>query len=225
MTAEFDAPTPPSERFRARLLEALLPIAAEQGWTASALKDAAAVAGLDAGEVQLAAPRGVLSMIDAFAEWADQQMLDALAAMDLPSMRIRDRVRAAVLARFEALVAFKAAEAKAVQALLRPLRAQEAPKIAWRTADHIWRALGDRSTDENYYSKRGILSGVLASTMARWLLDDDPGMAATKDFLDRRIENVMAFEKAKAQAAPLVATAGFLAGQAAQFVLGGRRAS
>ena len=76
---------------------------------------------------------------------------------------------------------------------------EQAARLLWRTADHIWRALGDTSTDENFYSKRAILSGVLASTYARWFSDDSPDNAATWAFLDARIENVMQFEKAKAQ--------------------------
>ena len=39
-----------------------------------------------------------------------------------------------------------------------------------------------------------------ASTYARWFSDDDPQNEATWAFLDRRIENVMQFEKFKAQA-------------------------
>ncbi|MFZ5615758.1 MAG: COQ9 family protein, partial [Pseudomonadota bacterium] len=63
-----------------------------------------------------------------------------------------------------------------------------------------WRAIGDPSTDFNFYSKRAILSGVLSSTMARWFADETEGETATKEFLRARIENVMQFEKLKAKA-------------------------
>jgi ubiquinone biosynthesis protein COQ9 len=212
---------PPSLRFRRALLDIMAPLAGERGWTDLVLKEAAAVAGLSEGERDLAAPRGVIDMIDAFAARADEDMLEALTQENLLRMRVRERVRAAVLARLRALEPFKAAEGKAIQALARPLRAQEGPRIVWRTADQIWRALGDRSTDENYYSKRAILSGVLASTTLRWLGDDTDDWTATKDFLERRIENVMQFEKLKAQAGPAIAMAGFAMGRAADFV--GRR--
>ena len=62
----------------------------------------------------------------------------------------------------------------------------------------IWKAIGDRSTDANFYSKRAILSGVYASTLAIWIDDGDPDKAKTRAFLDRRIDNVMQIEKAKA---------------------------
>ncbi len=198
---------PPSERLRARLLEALLPIAAEKGWTQATLKEAADSLGFSEGELCLAAPRGTLDMIDAFADWGDAEMARRLESQNLLSMKIRERVRAAVVARLEAIAPWKAAEAKAVQAMIRPFRAGEGAGFVWRTSDRIWRLLGDRSTDENYYSKRAILAGVLGSTMARYLADASGDMTRTLDFLDRRIENIMQFEKLKAQAAPAAAMA------------------
>ncbi len=212
---------PPSERLRARLLEALLPIAADQGWTPAALRAAAAAIGLSEGEMLLAAPRGPLDMIDAFADWGDALMAARLENTDLLRLKIRDRVRTAVLARLEALAPHKEAEARAVQAMIRPFRAGEGAGFVWRTADRIWRLLGDRSTDENYYSKRAILSGVLASTTARWLADDSGDLTATKAFLDRRIDNVMQFERLKAQARPAAAMAVAAVGAAARNI--GRR--
>lgn len=197
----------PSERLRGRLLEAILPIAAERGWSQATLKEAAESLGFSEGELGLAAPRGTLDMIDAFADWADGEMARRLESQNLLSMKVRERVRAAVVARLEAIAPWKAAEAKAVQAMIRPFRAGEGAGFVWRTADRIWRLLGDRSTDENYYSKRAILAGVLGSTMARWLADTSPDMTRTLEFLDRRIDNIMQFEKLKAQAAPAAAMA------------------
>lgn len=196
---------PPSERLRARLSEAFPAHAAKLGWTEAALKAAAAEAGLGEGEVQLAAPQGVRDMADAFAARADEAMLAALAKLDLPTMRIRDKVRAAVRARLEAQAPYKDAARAMTRWHVRPSRAQGAGALLWRTADKIWRALGDQATDGNYYSKRAILAGVLASTYARWFADDDPESAKTWAFLDARIENVMQFEKMKAQTRPLAA--------------------
>ncbi|NWG54243.1 MAG: COQ9 family protein [Hydrogenophilaceae bacterium] len=187
----------PSDRFRDQLLDAIAPIAGEMGWTRRAVDAAAQAAKLSQGEAMLAAPRGAIDLMDAFAERADQVMLAELAALDLAAMRIRDKVRAAVVARLRAQFPFK----EAAKAMSRALAARpgEAARILWRTADRIWRALNDPSTDGNYYSKRAILAGVLASTYARWFSDDDPDAAATFAFLDARIENVMQFETFKAK--------------------------
>jgi ubiquinone biosynthesis protein COQ9 len=66
-------------------------------------------------------------------------------------------------------------------------------------ADAIWTKLGDTSDDINWYSKRAILSGVYGSTLLFWLGDTSDGYAATWAFLERRISNVMQFEKLKSQ--------------------------
>jgi ubiquinone biosynthesis protein COQ9 len=44
-----------------------------------------------------------------------------------------------------------------------------------------------------------ILSGVHGATLAYWLQDESEDSAQTWAFLDRRIDNVMSIEKAKAQ--------------------------
>ncbi len=63
----------------------------------------------------------------------------------------------------------------------------------------MWRLAGDTSTDFNHYTKRMTLGAVYASTLLAWLDDDSEGCAETAAFLDRRIDNVMQFEKWKAQ--------------------------
>jgi ubiquinone biosynthesis protein COQ9 len=106
------------------------------------------------------------------------------------------------------------------RALANPLRAPETSRILWRTADRIWRALGDQSTDENFYSKRAILTGVLASTYARWFSDNTPDHEDTWSFLDARIENVMQFEKFKARLKPMSEAAQRAVGMAARLRYG-----
>jgi ubiquinone biosynthesis protein COQ9 len=211
---------PPSARLRQRLIEAFIPLAAERGWTEAMLKEAAEGLGLSQGEMLLACPNGILDMMDAFAARADEAMLAAYAGLDPAPQKIRDKVRAAVRARLEAQGAYKEAARAMSRALAHPLRAPEAARILWRTADLIWRALGDPSTDFNFYSKRTILSGVLASTYARWFTDDDPENAKTWAFLDARIENVIQFEKLKARFKPLEGVAETAIGFAARIRYG-----
>jgi ubiquinone biosynthesis protein COQ9 len=63
----------------------------------------------------------------------------------------------------------------------------------------MWRIAGDVSTDFNHYSKRTILAGLYSATMLVFLDDDGEGLVTTRGFLDRRIDDVMRFEKFKAQ--------------------------
>ena len=125
-------------------------------------------------------------------------MENAYAAADTADMKVRDRVTFAVMARLEPMRGDREAARRAVARLSLPDAGGTAPRILWRAADSIWRAMGDKSTDGNWYSKRATLSGVIGSTFAVFLEDQDPEMAETRAFLDRRIGNVMEFEKAKA---------------------------
>ena len=62
----------------------------------------------------------------------------------------------------------------------------------------MWRFAGDTATDYNHYTKRLILSGVYGSTLLVWLDDQSEGWTETGAFLDRRLADVMRFEKWKA---------------------------
>jgi ubiquinone biosynthesis protein COQ9 len=202
----------------------MLPLAGSRGWTREAMAEAAKLAGMSEGEVELAAPRGPLDLIDAFAERMDEEMLRRLEDRDFDSMRIRDRIRTAVLARLQAMREWREAERQGVSATALPLRAPSGAGRLWRTADRIWRRAGDRSTDENYYTKRAILAGVLAATTLRWLADESEDWVETRAFLDRRIEDVIRFEKLKASLLPLsLQAAGAVAGIARALQKGSAR--
>lgn len=191
------AALPPYLRFRARLMAAMLERAAFDGWSASALRAAAADADLSEGEMELAAPNGPRDIIDALDQWADDQMVAGLERLDWRSMKIRERITEAVTLRLLALGSYREAVRRAAGASLLPTRMLGPPRAVWRSADRIWTTLEDRSTDANWYSKRAVLSAVLASTFLAWLAADDE--AEWRAFLERRIAGVMQFEKAKAR--------------------------
>jgi len=128
-----------------------------------------------------------------------------LAAMDLPKMKVRERIAAAVLARLSVLKSDKEAARRAGATLSLPMHAALAAKLLYHSVDAMWRAVGDTSTDFNFYTKRGILAGVYGSTLLRWFNDTSENESATQDFLAARIENVMQFEKFKAEAKKLFA--------------------
>lgn len=196
---------------KSRLLAAAIPHVPFDGWTDATLSAAAADAGLDRSDVQIACPRGAVDLAMAYHEAGDQIMLNKLAQADLGDMRFRDRVAYAVRARLEA-VEDKELVRRGVTLFSLPLYAADGAKAMWGTCDKIWTALGDSSTDINWYTKRATLSGVYASVVLYWLGDDSPGHSRSWEFLDRRIDDVMQIEKFKAQARENKLVSGFLAG-------------
>jgi ubiquinone biosynthesis protein COQ9 len=111
-------------------------------------------------------------------------------------MRFRDRITQAVRWRLEG--ADREAVRRGTTLFALPMHAADGAKAIWGTADAIWSALGDTSQDINWYTKRATLSAVYGATVLYWLGDDSLGAQATWEFLDRRIEDVMRIEKAKA---------------------------
>ncbi len=182
-----------------RLLAAALPHAAFDGWSATTFSLAAQDAGLTPDAARLAAPRAELDLIAHWSAQLDSAMLARIADADLASMKIRQRVTFAVQARLEAIGAHEEAARRARARLMLHDAGMLGAELIWATSDRIWGALNDPSTDFNWYSKRAILSAVYTSSLSAWLNDGEPDKARAKAFLDRRIENVMEFEKAKAQ--------------------------
>lgn len=215
---------PRARAAREALLEAALPEAAFEGWTQATLDRAAQTAGLSQGEVELYCPDGVLDLLETWSREADARARTLIEAQPKPN-RIRDKVAAAVMIRLDQYDGQEEAAARARARLLLPDALDRGTRLLWATSDTLWRAIGDTSTDGNFYSKRTILSGVYASTLAIWLDETDPDRPKTRDFLDRRIENVMQFEKAKAQWRKTTAKLPSLTGLAARMRYGpGRRA-
>jgi ubiquinone biosynthesis protein COQ9 len=192
-----DPPPTRAERARAAMLAEALPEAAFEGWNDATLRRAADAAGYSEGEVQLYCPGGVLDLLETWSRNADEAAREAIAANG--ANRIRDKVTQAVLIRLEQYAGEEEAAGRARARLLLPDALDRGARLLWSTSDMIWRAIGDRSTDANFYSKRAILSGVYASTLAIWLDERDPDKPKTREFLDRRIDNVMQFEKVKGQ--------------------------
>jgi ubiquinone biosynthesis protein COQ9 len=183
-----------------KVLAAALPHAAFDGFTDSMLARAGKEAGVDAAEMTRLFPDGPLSLLEFYSLWADAEMEKKLALADLAKMKVRERIAAAVLARLAALKPHKEAARRAGAMLSLPMHAALGAKLIYHSVDAMWRAVGDTSTDFNFYSKRGILAGVYGATLVRWFNDSSEYETATSEFLAARIENVMQFEKFKAEA-------------------------
>jgi len=188
-----------SDELKAAVLDAALKRAPDEGFTDAML----AVAGKDAGAaaemlVHLF-PQGPASLVEFFSEQSDAAMERAFAEKNLAEMKVRERIGAAVLARIDAIRPHKEAARRAASFLLIPAHAALGMKLLYQTVDAMWRGAGDTSTDFNFYTKRAILSAVYSATLMRWFNDPSEDESATHEFLAARIENVMQFEKFKAE--------------------------
>lgn len=193
-----------------RLLQAALPHVPFDGWSEVTLTAAATESGTAPSLARALFPRGGVDLALAYHHYGDTQMYEALAATDLTALRFRDRVTTAVRLRLQSADRELVRRGAALFAL--PQYTADGTRALWGTADAIWTALGDTSTDINWYTKRASLSAVYGATVLFWMGDDSLGSTATLDFLDRRIENVMSFEKTKARFRESPLGKAFLAG-------------
>jgi ubiquinone biosynthesis protein COQ9 len=189
----------PLEQLRRRLALAVGENAVFDGWTQKAVDSAAAQLGIDPVQARLAMPKSQTSMIELYIQEADRALEAYFTPKRLAGMKIREKIRALVWRRLEIMGPAREALRRALAILAMPQNLPLALRISWRTADLMWRIAGDTSTDFNHYTKRMTLGAVYGSTLLAWLDDETEEWAGTAAFLDRRIDNVMEFEKWKAQ--------------------------
>lgn len=199
MSATVDLADATLDELRIALAPEIAVSAMFDGWTDVALQSAAEMADVDPAVAKLAFKGGAMDMIDAWIASVDEKMLAHFADGRLDNMPIREKIRSLVMFRLEAIDGLEEAlrRATAVQAM--PQNVSRALKQGWSSADKMWRLAGDTATDYNHYTKRAILGSIYAAALAVFVEDDSEDKADTKAFLDRRIEGVMKFEKAKAQ--------------------------
>ncbi len=188
----------------ARVLEAAIRLAPALRWNGQLVKAAAKAAGVSEADAMLLLPKGAADLAALLFRRHDTGALAHLATLDPANMKVRERIQAAVSARIDAAMADEEAVKSASAYLATPMRAPLALSLGWASADKLWRWAGDTATDENHYSKRAILGGVLFSTMAARL---SGGKDKGEAHLKARIDDVMAFEKWKARfSTPVVFT-------------------
>jgi len=197
---------PTLDEIRGALAPRLAAQAAFDGWNEDALNAAAAEVDVDADIARLAFKADGLSssiamnMIDAWISSIDIEMERRLPAKKLAKMKIRERITRLIETRLEIAAPDKEGQRRALAIMAMPQNLARSAKIGWRAADIMWRLAGDTATDYNHYTKRMTLSAVYSSTLSVFMQDESDDYAETKEFLGRRIENVMQFEKFKAQA-------------------------
>jgi ubiquinone biosynthesis protein COQ9 len=174
--------------------------AAFDGWSEKAVYAAAADLAIDGDVAALAMKGKSIALIDAWIDSVDAEMGRRLPPEILDAMKIRARINALIATRLEIMAPNKEALRRAMTIMAMPANLIRTTRIGWRSADRMWRLAGDTASDFNHYTKRVSLSAVYASTLAVFINDESDDFADTRAFLDRRIENVMQFEKVKAQA-------------------------
>jgi ubiquinone biosynthesis protein COQ9 len=124
-----------------------------------------------------------------------------VTAEELAGLPVHKRILRLLRFRLSAITGQEEALRRALAIMAMPQNAARSLRLGWQSADAMWRQAGDTATDFNHYTKRAILAGIYAATLAVFVDDRSEGKADTFAFLDRRLASVGRFEKAKAQLA------------------------
>lgn len=189
----------PLQEIREKLALAVGENAVFDGWTPASVDAAAGQLGIEPSQARLAMPKDQAGKVDLYIQAVDRELEAWFTPARLGSLKIREKIRTIIWKRLEIMAPAREAVRRALSILAMPQNLPTGLRAGWRTADVMWRIAGDTSTDFNHYTKRITLGGVYTSTLLVWLDDDSEGWMETSAFLDRRIEDVMKFEKFKAQ--------------------------
>jgi len=196
--SEVEQPSP-LEKLRRELALAVGENAVFDGWTRKAVDSAATQLGIDPLQARLAMPKAPAGMIDVYIREVDRALEAGFTPQRMAKMKIREKIRSLIWHRLEIMGPAREAVRRALAILAMPQNLSLALRTGWRSADLMWRIAGDTSTDFNHYTKRMTLGAVYGSTLLVWLDDRSEGWSETAAFLDRRIDDVMRFEKFKAE--------------------------
>jgi len=194
-----ERPASPLELIRRQLALAVGENAVFDGWGTKAVESAAAQLGVERSKALLAMPKTKAGLVEAYIQGLDRAMEERFPPSELAAMKIRQRIRTLVWTRLEIMGPAREAVRSALAVLAMPQNLALGARLGWRSADHMWRLAGDTATDFNHYTKRATLGAVYASTLLAWLDDGSEGWTDSAAFLDRRIDDVMRFEKWKAE--------------------------
>lgn len=190
---------PTLDEIRDAIAPRLAANAAFDGWSEAVVESSAFEVDVDPDLANLALKGGAMELIDVWIGSVDAEMVRRLPPDTLNAMKIRNRITSLIATRLDIMAPDREGLRRAQAIMAMPQNLARASRIGWRSADRMWRLAGDTATDFNHYTKRATLSAVYLSTLLTFVNDDSDDYADTRAFLDRRIDNVMQFEKAKTQ--------------------------
>lgn len=174
-----------ADRERDRLIEAMLPDVAFDGWSRRAVREAAKRASIAPGEAEALFPRGAPDMVAACSHWADRQMLERLEHATAEPVSLSRRVALALKLRFEVLLPHREAVRRALSVLAMPQNSPLGLRLLYDTVDRIWWGVGDNSTDFSFYTKRASLAAIQMAATLYWLDDRSADCLDTQTFIER----------------------------------------
>jgi len=172
---------------RDALVLAALPNIAFDGWSDVALAEAARDLDYPPREALRLFPGGPVEALAHFVTLADKMLIDDFARQGPRGGKLEERVFVAIKMRLDRWSAHREAIRRGVSLLSLPQNLPLAAKLGWGTSDALWRAVGDKSQDLTWATKRGSLAALYSATLFFWLDDQSEDSVESWAFLRRRL--------------------------------------
>ena len=182
-----------------RLLDAVLVHVPNYGWSARTLELGAFDLGIEPDVIWDIFPSGVDGVIEYFYLRNNHNMQRALEKNILIDLRTDEKITLALNLLFESYSSHREAMRRTVSWLSLPQNSLIGTRILYQTVDNIWYAVGDKSIDFSFYTRRSTLAIIVISTMLYWLDDNSSGAEQTSDFIKRRVNDVKSFAGIRAR--------------------------
>jgi ubiquinone biosynthesis protein COQ9 len=141
-------------------------------------------------------PNGRVEVLEFFRDYIDEIMLRRINKKLVNINSITAKIYESIKIRLEILDIHRMIIPKIISFYSMPWNHFKLYPYTWKSMNLIWRvAGGDKSTDFNYYTKRGLLTGVYWSTILYWLQDESLNYQSTHDFLQRELNLVVKIGK------------------------------
>lgn len=158
-------------------------------WSIELINEAEKQSNLETNYHKLLFTNGQTQLIQEFENWLDTEMLAALEKIEKPK-KIREQIALALETRIINIVP-KNVTLKNSSFFLVPTNIIAGNESACQTCDLIWKYAGDKSTDFNYYTKRGLLLPVYLSAKTFYVADNSKDYEKTKEFIKNALDNII----------------------------------
>lgn len=158
-------------------------------WSEKLLAIAQKDCGFTPGYCHVLFPEGVSQVVKSFEEWLDKKAWDLVNQIPKPT-KVRDRIALFLQIRITKVLP-KEAMLKHSSFFLVPTNILIGSDCACYTVNMIWLYAGDKSTDFNYYTKRGLLLLVYLSAKAYYFADNSTDDIKTKEFIASLLDNII----------------------------------
>lgn len=158
-------------------------------WSIELINEAEKEIKFDTNYHKLLFPGGLVQLVQEFENWLDVEMLDVLNKLEKPK-KIREQIALALETRIINIVP-KNVILKNSSFFLIPSNILAGNESACQTCDLIWKYAGDKSTDFNYYTKRGLLLPVYLSAKTFYVADNSANHEKTKEFIKNALDNII----------------------------------